>query len=68
MADIELLKSVMEESGMPKTLISKRSGIDRVVLYNRLAGKGDFTATEIVGLTKALKLSKTVRDKIFFSL
>jgi predicted transcriptional regulator len=65
MANIEMLKNVIDDSGMTMVAISKKSGIRRETLYNRLAGVGDFTASEIVGLAKALKLSKTERDQIF---
>lgn len=65
MANIKMLKSVIDDSGMTMVSISKKSGIRRETLYNRLAGVGDFTASEIVGLTKALRITKTERDQIF---
>ena len=64
--DIALLKKKMDESGMTMVAISAKSGILRETLYNRMNGKGEFLASEIVGLTKALNLSKTEREKIFF--
>ena len=67
MPDIALLKEKMNESGMTMVAISVKSGILRETLYNRMNGKGEFLASEIVGLTKALGLSKTERDKIFFT-
>lgn len=67
MTDIELLKEKIKDSGMKMTSIAEKSGIVRETLYNRLAGIGDFTATEIVGLTDTLRLSKAERDKIFLS-
>ena len=66
MSDIALLKERISDSGMSMVNVSKKSGIGRVTLYNRLNGSGEFTASEIVGLTKALKLKKSERDKIFF--
>lgn len=65
MPNIDLLKEKIKESGIPMTVIAQRSGIVRVTLYNRLAGIGDFTTSEVVGLTKALKLTKSERDQIF---
>lgn len=65
MANIEMLKNTIDDSGMTMVAISKKSGIRRETLYNRLAGIGDFTASEIVGLSKALKMTKTERDQIF---
>lgn len=67
MADIERVKSLIDDSGMTIVAIAKKSGIPRASLYNRLNGIGDFTITEVVGLTNALKLSKAERDEIFLS-
>lgn len=67
MADISLLKERISESGISMTNIARKANMGRVTLYNRLNGSGEFTAPEIVGLTKALNLSKTDREKIFFS-
>ena len=65
MSNIALLKEKISDSGITMTALSKKSGILRETLYNRLAGVGEFTATEIVGLTSALKLSKPEREEIF---
>lgn len=67
MTDIALLREKIENSGMTMVAISVKAGISRETLYNRLSGKGEFHASEIVGLAKALNLSKTERDKIFFA-
>jgi DNA-binding phage protein len=67
MPDIALLKGKIDESGMTMVAISAKSGILRETLYNRLNGRGEFLASEIVGLTRALNLSKSERDKIFFN-
>ena len=67
MTDLELLQQKIDDSGMKIIAIAEKSGILRATLYNRLAGKGDFTAREIVGLTKALNLTKEERDEIFFA-
>jgi DNA-binding phage protein len=66
MPNIEMLKEKIKESGMTIVAISEKSSILRETLYNRLNGKGEFTASEIVGLTRALGLSKADRDCIFF--
>ena len=65
MPNIGLLKEKIDDSGITMVALSKKSRIDRVTLYNRLAGIGEFTAPEIVGLTNALHLSKTEREEIF---
>ena len=67
MIKMDLLKAKIEESGMTMTAISSQAGILRETLYNRLNGKGDFTASEITMLTKTLHLTKSERDDIFLS-
>ena len=67
MTDIELLKQCIEDSGMRMNAIAEKSGINRVTLYARLKGKGEFTATEIVGLARALHMTDSLRDRVFLS-
>lgn len=67
MTDIEKLKEKIDASGMTMTSIAKKSSMERGTLYNRLAGIGEFTASEIVGLTYALKLTKKERNDIFLN-
>ena len=67
MANIELLKEKINDSGIPMTVLARKSGIVRETLYNRLSGVGDFTTSEVMGLTNALKLTKSERDQIFLS-
>lgn len=67
MTDKALLLSKINDSGMTMVAISSKAGIVRETLYNRLNGKGEFTASEIIGLSKALHLTRSERDKIFLS-
>lgn len=67
MPNIELLKEKIDESGITMVALSRKANIGRGTLYNRLAGSGDFTASEIIGLTDALNLTKREREKIFFA-
>ena len=67
MANIELLQAKIKDSGMTIVAIAEKTGIERATFYNRLKGIGEFTASEIVGLTNVLRLSKPERDKIFLS-
>lgn len=60
-----MLKSKIDNSGMTMIAVAQKAGIVRETLYNRLNGVGEFTASEIVGLTKALHLSTRERDDIF---
>jgi len=67
MTDFDLLKDRISDSGMTMVAISEKSGIERATLYNRLKGVGEFTASEMLGLARALRLTKQERDKIFLS-
>lgn len=67
LTDFEKLKKKIEESGMTMVALSEKTGILRETLYNRLNGKGEFHASEIVALSKALGLTKKERDAIFLS-
>lgn len=67
MPNFELLREKIKDSGMTVTSIAEKSGILRQTLYGRLRGKGEFTASEIIGLSKVLHLSKPERDDIFLS-
>ena len=66
MTDLKLLKNIIDDSGMTMVAISQKTGILRETLYNRLNGKGEFTASEIVSLSKVLNLSSADRAEIFF--
>ena len=63
--DIIRLKEIIKDSGMTMVAIAKKSNIRRETLYNRLAGKGEFTVSEVNGLTKTLRLTRDERDEIF---
>ncbi len=67
MVRIDLLKQAIDNSGVTMTALAKNSGIERATLYNRLNGTGEFTASEIYGLTGALRLSTDEREHIFFA-
>lgn len=67
MTDFEMLKEKIRDSGMTMVAISKKSGILRETLYNRLNGVGDFTASEMMAISKTLNLSNDERDAIFFA-
>ena len=64
MANVELLRQTMKDSGMTVSAIAEKSGICRETLYNRM-NSGDFYASEIVSLTRVLGLSKKEIDDIF---
>lgn len=67
MLDSKLLKSKIEESGMTVKAVAEKSGILRETFYNKLRGTGEFTASEIVALTRTLRLTRSERDQIFLN-
>lgn len=67
MANVEKLKKKISSMNMTMVAVSKESGILRETLYNRINTGGDFKASEIEGLSRALKLTKKERDDIFFT-
>ena len=67
MTDLKRLNAVIAESGITKVAIAQKTGILRATLYNKLDGKSEFTAREIMLLCKALGISKRDRDAIFFA-
>ena len=62
-----LLKEKIKESGMTIKAIAEKTGILRETLYNKISGKSEFTASEIVKLSDVLRLSKEDRDYIFLN-
>ena len=67
LTDMKRLRDAIDESGISITKLALKADINRVTLYNRFAGIGEFTVSEMEGLTKALHLTKTERDAIFFA-
>lgn len=65
MVRLDALSEKIDDSGMTMVALAHKSGISRETLYNRLKGIGEFTASEITGLTKALHLTIQERDYIF---
>lgn len=65
--DFKMLKKKISDSGMTMVAIAQKSGILRETLYNRLNGKGEFNASEMIALSRVLNLSNSERDAIFFA-
>lgn len=66
MTNVELLKRKFAESGYKLQFIAEQIGLTRQALHNRLAKGSDFTASEIMTLSKLLKLSAAEQKAIFF--
>ena len=67
MTNTELLRDVINKSGLTITFISDKMGLTREGLYNKLNGLSEFKASEIVRLSEILHLSSEKREKIFFA-
>lgn len=67
MTDFKMLRKIIDESGMTMKAIAEKAGMQRPTLHNRFAGIGEFTGSEIMGLTAALHLTNKQRDAIFFA-
>lgn len=67
MTDLRMLTYEIESSGLKVVTLCERAGIKRGTFYSRMNGTGEFTASEIDGLSKALHLTKKRRDDIFFA-
>ncbi len=65
MPNIEELKHKIKDSGMTITAISKKSGINRATIYNRLNGRGEWTASEMTSISTVLGLSADEKLSIF---
>ena len=66
MVDLDRLKEIIKDSGMTYKAIGEKAGIEPYTLSRRL-NDGKFTADEIVGLARALRLKKSERNAIFLS-
>lgn len=64
MANVELLREKISDSGMTISAVANKAGILRETLYNRMK-TGNFYASEIVALTRVLCLTRKERDDIF---
>lgn len=66
MTDTAQLAEKIQASGVTMTALAAKIQVSRETLYNRLAGKGEFKASEIQRVTEALHLTQEERDAIFF--
>lgn len=66
MVDMDRLKAKIDDSGMTIPVVAERAKMKDYTLRRKLDGDGNnFTADEIVGLTKALRLKVSERNEIF---
>lgn len=67
MTDTYRLKSAIQNAGLKYYKVAEKLGLTRYGLKKKIENDSEFKASEIVILTKLLKLTKEDRDKIFFA-
>lgn len=67
MVDLQLLKRVIDESGLKKEKIASEMGITRQTLNNKLNGKFPFNNSDVMLLTQILGLTKKNVFEIFLN-
>lgn len=65
MVDLVRLRDMIDNSGMTMTEVAIRAKISLATLSNRLRGRGEFHASEIVPLAEALNMTVEEREEIF---
>ena len=63
----EYMKKYLERTGKNIGYVLKEAGIKRANYYNRMKGKGEFTASEMYGLKVATEMSEEDFRAIFFA-
>lgn len=63
----DLLKEVIQDSGMKISAIAEKTGISRQALYMKLSGERSFSQGEIMALKNVLHLSDERFMEIFFN-
>lgn len=69
MTNTEAFEIALIKSKVSKSELAKKLGISLQALYNKINvdDEAEFKASEIVNITKILKLSKSERELIFFA-
>ncbi len=68
MLNRKLLKETIEDRGITISALSRKTGLSREAVYRKLKNpNSDFTASQIISFTKALRLTPEERDSIFFN-
>ena len=68
MTNTSLLAAKVSESGITKTALARKVGVSRESFYKKANGKTEFTATEIMKLADALRLTLEEKEEIFFAM
>lgn len=67
MTNTEELEVAITRAGISKRKIAKLLGVSETTIYNKLNGKVEFKASEIVAMCDILRLTTAQRENIFLS-
>ena len=67
MANSKLLREVIRKKGTTITALAPKISLTREGLTKKIDGTHEFKASEIIAITKELKLSFKERENIFFN-
>lgn len=65
MVDLKRLNEKIEDSGMTLKSIAKKADIPYQTLWRKVNGIGEFKASDIVKVSKVLRLKASERNDIF---
>lgn len=67
MTDTKKFREKVENSGITFTYLAKKLGITRESLYKKMKNETEFKASEILNISKVLRLTENERNEIFFA-
>lgn len=67
MTNTALLQDAISKAGVTVTGLARELGITREGLYNKINGKTEFKASEVVAMARLLHLNQSEREQIFFA-
>lgn len=68
MTNTKKFRDKVESSGITFTYLAKRLGITREALYKKMKNETEFKASEIMNISKVLRLTENERNEIFFAI
>ncbi|WP_148464864.1 helix-turn-helix domain-containing protein [Peptoniphilus harei] len=68
MINTKELNAIIDSSGLKRGFISRKVGITRAALYNKINNKTEFTANEIAKICSVLNINDSdKKNEIFFA-
>ena len=66
--DLQLLNTKIAEINIPIATIAEKLGLSRQSLYRKLNGERDFRASEVLNISRILRLTTEEMNLIFFGI